>query len=102
MDRSVRFHPAAAWEDSDKAWVGLGVSAFGLGLSYASELPEVEVEIEGDSEQWLIYWVAELTAGPNDAPWAITLRMHHRSPAFGLMGDEGGVNAMGLGLRWRF
>ena len=39
-------------------------AAFGLGLSYATELPELEVQLEGDSEQLLIYWVAELTAGP--------------------------------------
>ena len=38
-------------------------AAFGLGLSYATELPEVEVEIEGESQQLLIYWVMELTAG---------------------------------------
>jgi hypothetical protein len=77
-------------------------AAFGLGLSYATEVPEVEVAIEGDSEQLLIYWVAELTAGPVAAPWAITLRLHHRSPAWGLMGEEGGVNALGLGVRYRF
>jgi hypothetical protein len=77
-------------------------AAFGLGLSYATEVPEVEVAIEGDSEQWLVYWVAELTAGPVAAPWAVTLRLHHRSPAWGLMGEEGGVNALGLGVRYRF
>ena len=77
-------------------------AAFGLGLSYAAELPEIEVEIEGASEQLLIYWVAELTAGPLDAPWALSLRLHHRSVAWGLMGEEGGMNGMGLGLRWRF
>jgi len=85
------------WDD----WLATS-AAFGLGLSYATELPEVEVEIEGQSEQLLIYWVAELTAGPLDAPWAVTLRMHHRSVAWGLMGEDGGMNAMGLGLRWRF
>jgi hypothetical protein len=77
-------------------------AAFGLGLSYATEVPEVEVEIEGDSEQLLIYWVAELTAGPVAAPWAVTLRLHHRSTAWGLMGEEGGMNALGLGIRYRF
>lgn len=77
-------------------------AAFGLGLSYATELPEVEVAIEGDSEQFLIYWVAELTAGPVAAPWAATLRLHHRSTAWGLMGEEGGMNAIGLGIRYRF
>ena len=77
-------------------------AAFGLGLSYATELPEVEVALEGESQQLLIYWVAELTAGPVLAPWAITLRLHHRSVAWGVMGDEGGINAVGLGIRYRF
>lgn len=77
-------------------------AAFGLGLSYATELPPVEVEIEGESAQWLIYWVLELTAGPTDAPWSVSLRMHHRSVSYGLMADEGGMNAVGLGLRYRF
>ena len=77
-------------------------AAFGLGLSYATEVPAIEVELEGTSEQLLIYWVAEITAGPLDAPWALSLRLHHRSVAWGLMGEEGGMNGMGLGLRWRF
>ena len=77
-------------------------AAFGLGLSYAMEMPEVEVEIEGESHQLLIYWVAELTAGPLQSPWAVTLRLHHRSVAWGLMGDEGGMNALGLGVRYGF
>lgn len=77
-------------------------AAFGLGLSYASEVPEVEVEIEGESHRLLVFWVAELTAGPVLAPWAVSLRMHHRSVAWGLMGEEGGMNAVGLGIRYRF
>jgi hypothetical protein len=77
-------------------------AAFGLGVSYATEVPEVEVELEGESHQWLVYWVAELTAGPANAPWALSLRLHHRSVAWGLMGEEGGMNALGLGLRYAF
>jgi hypothetical protein len=76
--------------------------AFGLGLSYATELPPVEVEIEGESAQTLIYWVLEATAGPVNSPWAVSLRMHHRSVAWGLMGEEGGMNAVGLGIRYEF
>ena len=76
--------------------------AFGLGLSYATELPPVEVQLEGESHQWLIYWVMELTAGPLDSPWEVSLRLHHRSVAYGLMGDEGGMNAVGVGVRYRF
>jgi hypothetical protein len=77
-------------------------AAFGLGLSYATEIPEVEAEIEGQSEQLLIYWMLEATAGPLLSPWELTLRLHHRSVAWGLMGEEGGMNAVGLGLRYSF
>jgi phytoene dehydrogenase-like protein len=77
-------------------------AAFGLGLSYATERPEVEVEIEGDTNQLLIFWFAELTAGPREAPWAVTVRLHHRSVAWGLFGEEGGMNAIGLGVRYQF
>jgi len=35
------------------------------------------------------------------ARWAASLRIHHRSVAYGLMGDEGGMNAVGLGVRYR-
>jgi hypothetical protein len=77
-------------------------AAFGLGISYTTELPEIEVALEGESRQCLIYWLMELTAGPVDAPWAVSLRLHHRSVAYGLMGDEGGMNAVALGLRYRF
>lgn len=77
-------------------------AAFGLGLSYATELPATEVAIEGQSRQTLIYWVLELAAAPVGSPWAVTLRMHHRSVAFGMMGDDGGVNAVGIGVRYGF
>jgi hypothetical protein len=76
--------------------------AFGLGLSYATELPEIEVELEGSSHQTLIYWALEFTAGPPRASWEVLLRLHHRSVAWGLMGEDGGVNAFGLGFRYRF
>ena len=77
-------------------------AAFGLGLSYATEMPPVEVALEGESREWLVYSVMELTAGPVDSRWAVSLRLHHRSVGYGLMGDEGGMNAVGLGLRLRF
>jgi hypothetical protein len=77
-------------------------AAFGLGLSYATELPELEVKQEGDSSQLLVFWVAEVTAGPPGADWAISLRLHHRSVGYGLFGDKGGMNAVGLGVRYMF
>jgi hypothetical protein len=77
-------------------------AAFGLGLSFATEMPAVEVELEGESHRTLVYWVMELTAGPPARDWAVSLRLHHRSVAYGLMGDEGGMNAVGLGVRFAF
>jgi hypothetical protein len=77
-------------------------AAFGIGLSYATALPPVEVLLEGESHRSLVYWLMELTAGPVDARWAISLRLHHRSVAYGLMGQDGGMNAVGLGLRYQF
>jgi hypothetical protein len=77
-------------------------AAFLFGLSMASEVPEVEVELEGASEKLLIYWAAELTFGPPQENWAVLLRLHHRSGAFGLLADDGGMNAVGLGVRFTF
>lgn len=77
-------------------------TAFGLGLSYATQLPELEVELEGDTSQLLVYWVAEVTAGPPRSSWAVSLRLHHRSVGYGLFGDKGGMNALALGVRYLF
>jgi len=77
-------------------------AAFGLGFSWATEVPEVEVALEGESHKWLVYWVMELTLGPPNSRWAASIRLHHRSPAFGLMGDDGGMNAPSVGVRYSF
>jgi hypothetical protein len=76
--------------------------AFGLGLSYATEVPEVEVVLEGSSERLLIYWVWEMTFAPPGARWAASVRLHHRSKGFGLLAEEGGMNAIAAGLRFEF
>jgi hypothetical protein len=88
-----RWH-AFPWND-----VVATTAAFGLGLSMASEIPDVEVKLEGSSERLLIYWMAEITLARPNNPWSVSLRLHHRSPAFGLLGDDGGMNALGVGLR---
>jgi len=77
--------------------------AFGLGLSYAFDRPEVEQRLENDTQQFLLFWQLELTAGPRDGRWAAMLRLHHRSPGWGVMGvADGGMNAPSLGFRYRF
>jgi hypothetical protein len=77
--------------------------AFGLGPSYATDEPEIELENDGDTSQFLIYWMLELAIGLPDYPRvALITRIHHRSNAFGLISDEGGSNALAFGLKWRF
>jgi hypothetical protein len=76
--------------------------AFGLGLSLTSEKPAVEVANEGDSEQAMAYWMIEVDTELPAEDWRLVGRVHHRSPAYGLFGDDGGANALVLGLRRRF
>ena len=74
----------------------------GGGLSWASEVPEVEVQLEGSSEQLLLYGHLEMTFARPGSYWAGILRLHHRSGGFGLLADDGGMNALCLGLTRRF
>ncbi len=77
--------------------------AFGLGPSYATDEPEIELENDGDTSQFLVYWMLELAMGLPDYPCvALITRIHHRSDAFDLIADKGGSNALGFGLKWRF
>lgn len=77
-------------------------AAFGLGLSLASEVPETEVALEGSSEELLAYWMVEFDAGLPASPWRATARLHHRSTAFGTFGEDGGSNALVLGVKRLF
>ena len=74
----------------------------GGGLSWASEVPEVEVQLEGSSEQLLFYGHLEMTFARPGSHWAGILRLHHRSGGFGLLADDGGMNALCLGLTRSF
>jgi hypothetical protein len=77
--------------------------AFGVGLSYAFDFPEVEYRLENDTQRLLLFWQLELTAGPRDGPWSAVARLHHRSPGWGVMGvADGGMNAPSLGFRYAF
>lgn len=79
----------------------IGSAAFAFGLSAASETPEAEVAVEGDSRAVMIYWAIEAEAGPVNG-WSLAARLHHRSTGYGLFGEDGGANAFLLGLRRRF
>jgi len=85
------------WND----WVRTSL-AFGVGPSYETQTPPEEVALHGQSEQWLGFWLAELTLAPPESLWSGVVRIHHRSTAFGLFGKTGGSNWLTLGIRRDF
>jgi hypothetical protein len=78
--------------------------AAGIGLSYATEVPEFEAANHERAEQLMIYLLIELEFKPKSwDEWSVVLRSHHRSGAFGLLsGVHGASNSMGLGIKYRF
>lgn len=91
---SVRFH-GFPWRAALPTSV-----AFGAGPSYATRMPEVEVRLDGDSAQWMLFWHLELTLGPPSRQWEVLFRLHHRSTGYGLFGETGGGNVVAAGLRY--
>ena len=77
-------------------------AAFGVGPSWASTTPPLEVETREGSQPWLIHWFMELTLGPPGKDWSASLRLHHRSTGFGLMSDKGGLDTLAIGVRKHF
>jgi hypothetical protein len=77
-------------------------AGFGMGLSYATQEPAVEVARSGSSSKLLLYWVAELEFSQMDQPWSVFIRLHHRSNVYGLVAEHGASNAVALGIRRRF
>ena len=79
--------------------------AVGDGLSYATDVPEIEIERhDGKATRLLNYLVFELDfALPDYLELALVTRLHHRSGVFGLFdGVNGGSNFLTAGLRYRF
>lgn len=81
--------------------------AFGTGLSYAFEVPELEPRTERpdeESSRLLNYLLVEIDLSPSrSSQWGMVLRLHHRSGVFGLYsGVNGGSNFVGAGIRYAF
>ncbi|MDW4499011.1 hypothetical protein R5H30_13530 [Sulfitobacter sp. D35] len=76
--------------------------AFGLGLSWASERPQVEIDRDGDSTQTLFYWMIELAYDLAQTEDELLFRIHHRSDGYGVFPIDTGSNALTIGLRRRF
>lgn len=83
-------------------WIPLQGASFGLGLSWASEVPKIEVERKGESQQVLAHWYAEVEFGRPD--WVVYpfLRLHHRSDGYVIADFDTGSNGVVFGLRYPF
>jgi hypothetical protein len=80
--------------------------ALSTGLSWASEITDIEVERAQDDEGAKLhhYFSPEITFALPDRPDVeLLFRFHHRSGVVGLINDAGGGAQYGtVGLRWRF
>lgn len=76
--------------------------AYGLGPSYASDIPEVEIDKGGSSQRALFYWLIEAEFGTIATGLTPFLRLHHRSNGFEAFDSEGSSNAVVIGVRRRF
>jgi hypothetical protein len=79
--------------------------AVGLGISYATEEGQFEIDAHGDTSKTLAYILVDMDFSlPQYPNWALDIRIHHRSSAYGLFNDniEGASNALGVGLKYRW
>jgi hypothetical protein len=76
--------------------------AAGTGVSYGTELSEIEVRKSSNANRWAAYLLFELAFSlPRVPAWSLVGRLHHRSDGLGLF-DAAGYNAVGLGVKYRF
>lgn len=79
--------------------------AVGEGLSYASQVPQIEILRSPDATSRLLnYVLVEADLRPAfTRHWSLNLRLHHRSGALGLFdGVHRGSNILCAGLKYRF
>ena len=76
--------------------------AVGDGLSYYTDVSEVEKDDDDDAQRSLNYLLFEVTLGlPKVPKWDLAFRIHHRSSIFGLYG-AGGSNFVCGGIKYSF
>jgi hypothetical protein len=76
--------------------------AIGNGVSYYTEVSEIELGETPEAQRYLNYLLFEVTAGlPRHPRWDAVFRIHHRSGINGLVGHSG-ANFPSLGLKYSF
>jgi hypothetical protein len=78
--------------------------AAGVGLSYATSVPEIEAKNHDETAKFLGALMFELAfSRPSIPQWGLVSRLHHRSGAGGLFsGVHGASNAWAIGIRYSF
>jgi hypothetical protein len=77
-------------------------AAYGVGPSYATEVPQYEMISGEKGRKWLAFWYLELTLSPPGSEWSGILRLHHRSDAFGQLGKVESSDILTLGVRYAY
>ncbi|WP_397543328.1 hypothetical protein [Roseovarius salis] len=93
---TIRYSPARPW------WPVIDSFAFGLGLSYTTQTPPLEIARRGDSQRAMVYFSLETAFSLNQPEDSVFLRLHHRSDAYGLFATNSGSNAFAIGFRRGF
>ena len=76
--------------------------AAGVGLSYASKIPQVEIDRNGASQRLFVHWLAEMEFGLPDPDASLFFRMHHRSDGYGVFEVDAGSTGFLFGYRKRY
>ena len=78
--------------------------AIGVGLSYATKNPPIELTYLGPSPKLMGYLMVEFAFCLPDVPkYSFVVRIHHRSGANGLFGNRHDAsNAFGFGIKYLF
>ncbi|GGX62167.1 hypothetical protein GCM10007385_34090 [Tateyamaria omphalii] len=76
--------------------------AAGLGLSYTTRVPQVEIDRNGNSQRLFVHWMAEIEFALQDTKQTAFVRLHHRSDGYGLFEVDAGSTGFVFGLRHRF
>ena len=77
-------------------------AAAGLGLSYATKVPQVEIDRNGASQRMFVHWMAEVEFGAPEPATTTFLRVHHRSDGYGVFDVDAGSTGIMFGVRKRF
>ncbi|MCE6960881.1 hypothetical protein LAZ40_17795 [Cereibacter sphaeroides] len=96
--------PIAARLMPEKPVLGVfDTMAFGIGPSHADKEPALELARGDAAQKDQVYWYAEVERRSRERDCcSFFARIHHRSDAYGLIGEGGSSNGLVVGMRTTF